>query len=117
LIEGKNYSHFIFAYSLALLTTPAIMLGLYYLYKTLLGVNSYLPLDILICFLSILASTMLAFLITKLKKNLKVLNYLAIAIVLIMFSIYALATYYPPHVPVFEDPLSNEYGITEGYKH
>ena len=112
--KGKKYNNFFFGHSLALLITPAAMLGLFYLYRTLLGVNHYLPLDIAVCFISIFIGTMAAYHITKAKREFKLMNYLAIIIVLLMFTTYAILTYYPPHAPIFKDSITQDYGIEGG---
>jgi len=44
----------------------------------------------------------------KLSKNLKLISIVALAILAVAFVVY---TFYPPQVPLFQDPNTGEYGI------
>ena len=90
---------------------------LFYSYTAVLGTN-YLALDITVFLLSIL----LAFFLSGLTERkaaypsgnralFRVLPYLSMAAVLLLFALFVLFTFRTPRLPLFRDPVNGSFGI------
>lgn len=80
-----------------------IYLPIYY------AINENLPLTILIMFIVIVISQIIAYFIIK-TKDLKMEN-VAILLAIIVYIVFGILTYNPPKTELFKDPLTNTYGL------
>lgn len=113
-IIGKKYISFIFNHGLMLIFMPALTLGLFYFYRNTLSIPESLMIDIVITFICIALGSFLAYKLTLLGKEFRIMNYVTLVIVLVLFTVYSILTFYPPHKPIFYDKNIEAYGLEEG---
>ena len=92
----------------ALLTSLFTMPLLYYFYTQAFGVE-LLWVDILILLLSIILGQFLGLHIYRSSKGMDAKLVLVLFIVLVL--LFMLFTFFPPHIPLFQDGLTGNYGI------
>jgi hypothetical protein len=98
---AKNAS----AYAI-ILVIPAI----FYSYTSITA-ESIFMIDILSFIIAVIIGQFLSYKILtykQLSKNSKWVSLIALAILAILFAVF---TFYPPHLPPFQDPITGEYGI------
>ncbi len=110
---GKSFPNFLFAHTIILPLMPFVMLFLYYLSKTL-GVDSVVV-NLIITFVVIVLGVYLAYkaTISKTKLSGPAYHIASFVIIIAMFFILVVFTYYPPMNPLFQDPNTLEYGIPQ----
>lgn len=113
-VIGRKYKNFIFSHGIMLLLMPALTLGLFYFYRNALGIAESLLIDIFITFLVIALGSMTAYRMTISKIRLNKLNYAVLVLTLVLFTSYAILTFFPPEKPIFYDKNIDAYGITDG---
>ena len=92
----------------ALLTAIITIPMLYYFYTEAFGVE-ILAVDISILFLALLFGQLLGFHFYKYSIGIHYIISFSIFIVLV--AIYIIFTFYPPHLPLFRDSMTGQYGI------
>lgn len=113
-IVGKNYKNFIFSHGLMLLLMPALTLGLFYFYRLALNIPESLLIDIIITFICIALGSWAAYKLTLSDLKLQIWKYVALVIVLVLFTVNTIFTFYTPHKPIFYDKNIEAYGLDEG---
>lgn len=108
---GKKYKNYLVARSVALIIMPVIMFSLYYGYKDFLHIPEKLSYDILITIISIIGGNVLAYYLTKSKKDYKKYTIVTPITIIVLFIAYSLLTFFPPQKPIFFDRNFNGYGI------
>jgi len=103
-------SNFIIAKTAGVYIMPVTIIVLFYAYTTLTGIENVI-IDIAIFIIAVAAGQLTSYRILKMTQLPQWLKWLAIALLIILALIYGLFTYYPPHVPFFEDTASGTYGI------
>jgi len=103
-----NKKNFIFAKSLPLVICIPLMITLFYTYTGIIGKN-ILIVDILISFIIIFIMNIISYNLVFAKKN--KLTKLFAYIVIIIFLMLIIFTFFPPKINLFLDPLTLEYGI------
>lgn len=114
ILIGKKYKNFIFSHGLMLVLMPALTLGLFYFYRNALNIQESLMIDIMITFFCIALGSYAGYRLTLIKKDFSILKYAALVIVLVLFTLYSILTFYPPHKPIFYDKNIESYGLDEG---
>jgi len=111
LTVGKKYPNFTFAHTAVLPFMPIIMLALFYFFKSL-GIES-LALDIVITFVVIALGVYAAYRMTvsTMHMDTPVYRMAALLTVFGMLFIFIAFTFYPPHIPLFQDSNTMQYGI------
>ena len=84
-----------------------IMPLVYYFYTQAFGISSVV-LDILTCFIAVLSGQLVGLHFYKYWRGISIKYSLAAFALIIL--IFALATYYPPHIPLFLDSVKKTYG-------
>lgn len=112
-IYGKNYKHFAAVKTTALLLGMLITTATFYTYKGILGFN-FLAADILTFVLGVCGAYLFGYF--QLLKPSKMFvahgaNIIALCVLLTLVVFFAVFTFYPPHIGLFEDPISGKYGI------
>ena len=82
---------------------------LYYSYTEAFGVE-ILAVDIIILLIAIIFGQLLGFHFYKYSKGIS--SYISIGIMLGLIILFALFTFYPPHIPLFRDSITGQYGIS-----
>lgn len=87
-----------------------VIISFYYTYTGALGIES-LVLDIFSLFLGIALAQVLAFHIYKYAKPSCFSLYISIVLLIFLIIIFTVFTFAPPHIPIFKDSLTQNYGI------
>ena len=111
----RNTNHFsvlnwFCAGSLALVISPLVIVSFFYTYTSALGIESFL-LDILSFILGITIGQLVALHVYKYGKPKPCCLFVAIAIIMLLAIAFIVFTFAPPHIPLFQDPLTGGYGI------
>ena len=93
---------------IAVITAMITMLFLFYFYTGAFGVE-ILAVDIAILFISILAGQLMALHFYNYSKGIN--SKIALAILILIIVIFAIFTFNPPQLPIFQDSLTGQYGI------
>lgn len=103
---------FLWARTLSLLAGLAFIIAGFYTYSGILGKN-YMAADISLFVIAILITFLLTPALQKWRKNLPPRTCLAILILFILTVLFFLFTFYPPHIGLFMDPETQNYGILQ----
>ncbi len=106
----NDANNFLIAKTVNLYLTPIIIGVLFYLYTSIIGTNK-LFIDILIFIIAIAVGQLTSCKIMSadpLPNIYRSISLVALFILIVMFLTF---TYYPPHLPIFMDPNTGEYGI------
>jgi hypothetical protein len=103
-------SNFIIAKTVGVYVMPVTIIVLFYAYTTLTGIENF-SIDIAIFILAVAAGQLISSRILKMAQLPQWLKWLSLAFLIILALIYGLLTYYPPHVPFFQDANTGTYGL------
>lgn len=106
----KSTNNFLFAKAVGIYTIPITIAVLFYSYTAILG-GDLLVIDILTFILAVIIGQLASYKLLvyrKLQGNLNQLSLVALALLGLAFALF---TFHPPHLPIFRDPISGEYGI------
>lgn len=111
LFENKiNMYNWFICCVFSVITSALVIVSFYYTYTGALGIHS-LFLDIFSLFLGLLIAQVLSLHIYK-YANIGILLFcLSIFISLIIFITFTKSTFSPPKLPIFMDPITQQYGI------
>ena len=101
-------SNFIAAKAVSFYVIPFSIMVLFYVYMAILGHDSPL-LDILIFVAAIMVGQFASYKILESQMFTKMTGFALSAIMLVIA--FVVFTFYPPHLPLFEDPFTGGYGI------
>lgn len=110
LLHGNSCVNFLWPRTLSLLTGMAFIVIGFYSYSGIMGRN-YLIADIALFIGGVIISFILTPFICKKLRNPAAYAILSIFILLCMTALFAVFTFYPPHLGLFLDPSSHSYGI------
>ena len=105
----KKTNNFFFAKALGIYTIMVIIPVIFYTYTIFIEHN--LTIDVLSFMFAIIVGQLVSYkmlTLKKISKNLKLISIVAIIILGIAFVVF---TFYPPQIPLFQDPNTGEYGI------
>ena len=105
----KRTNNFFFAKALGIYTIMVIIPVIFYAYTIFIEHN--LTIDVLSFMFAIIVGQLVSYkMLTfkKLSKNLKLISIVALIILGLAFVVF---TFYPPQIPLFQDPNTGEYGI------
>ncbi len=118
IIVGKRYKNYIFAHGMSLVLMPIVMFAMFYGYRDLLKIPERLSYDIVVTTIAIILGSLFAYRWTIKRKHYDKYNKVTPIIVLVLFTSYAILTYFQPKWPLFYDRHFDGYGInTEGHDH
>ncbi len=111
LTVGKEYPNFMLAHTAVLPLMPLMMLGIYTLFRAI-GIKS-LIIDLVNTLLVIAFGMTLSYKLTLTVKPMTGLKYRAASLVILLglFIVFTVFTYFPPHIPIFLDSNTFRYGI------
>ncbi|MFX0025010.1 MAG: DUF6512 family protein [Candidatus Hermodarchaeota archaeon] len=116
LIEYKFLKDEVNNFALAKFVGSLLIMGViivfFYSYTAILG-EDLLILDILSFILSIVIAQLVSYKILTMKKLKNVVSIISLVGLLILGLLFILFTYFPPHIPLFQDAVSGGYGIVE----
>jgi hypothetical protein len=106
----KSTSNFLFAKAISIYLIPIIIIVLFYSYTAILG-ESILVIDILTFIIAVIVGQLVSYrLLTgkTLPYNLDMVSLIALILLGLAFVVFIV---YPPQLPMFQDPITGEYGI------
>jgi hypothetical protein len=110
----RRVNNFWIATFLGLLAMPTLIAALFYTYSAILG-DHFLPADILVFVLSVVLGQMVAYRTMTAPRLSARLQWGAIVGLGMLVVVFAVVTYYPPRIFLFQDPASLQYGILDHY--
>ena len=110
-VFGTKTRNFLFAKGAAFTLGALLITGIYYLTKAA-GLES-LPIDIANFFVSIVIAQIISYRLVLVQKGYKVLNVIGVLLIAACIAVFSTLSYYPPHNPIFLDPVSGGYGIVK----
>ena len=106
---GKNYSNFLCARLLGILTAILLTISFFYTYTGIIGTN-FAFIDISIFFIAVILGELVSYKI--LLSNFHCNQYVAGLLIFALLISFITFTYFTPKIGLFKDPVSNKYGIT-----
>ena len=106
---GTKAKNFLFAKGAAFTLGALLITGIYYITKAA-GFES-LPIDIVNFFVSIVIAQIVSYRLILVQRGYKVLNVIGVLLIAACIVLFSTLSYYPPHNPIFLDPVSGGYGI------
>lgn len=108
--KGISASQWFTSCAVAQLAFPLVILSFYYTYTGALGIES-LILDIFSLFLGIVIAQGLALHVYKNTRFNKHWLYYSLIVLILLAIAFTVFTFYPPHVPLFKDSSTGNYGL------
>jgi len=87
-----------------------IVSSFFYLYRIFSEEN--LTLDIIIFIAAVAIGQLASYKLMIWKKTLKIYAKISLVAIITLAGLFVIFTFYPPRLPLFQDPISNGYGIT-----
>ena len=106
----QNTHNFLTAKTTAVYVMPVTIIVLFYSYTTITGRENFI-IDILIFIVAVAVGQLVSYRILVTKQLPPWLKWLSLVLLVVLALIYALFTFYPPHVPFFMDSVTGTYGI------
>lgn len=111
----KNEAHnFFVAKAVTAYIIPTIIVIVFYSY-TALTRESILAIDLLTFYSSVLIGQIFSYKILCKNQLSKLYTYGALVAIILLGVLFVLFTYFPPHLPIFQDSNAREYGILKHY--
>jgi hypothetical protein len=107
----KETNNFFLAKTVVPYAITAIIPLIFYSYTSITGESIFL-IDILSFFIAVVIAQFLSYKLLTHKQLPDKLEKAAILALLLLGVAFIVFTFYPPHLPIFQDPISGEYGIT-----
>lgn len=105
------FSRWFFAFVVALVVCPLIIVSFYYTYTGAFGIHS-LALDFFSYFLGVTLAQLTAMHIYKYANINSFLFYLSALVFALLMIAFIVFTFNPPKLPLFRDPITGKYGLT-----
>ena len=105
----KRTNNFFFAKTLGIFTIMVIIPVIFYTYTIFIEHN--LTIDIISFMFAIIVGQLVSFKLLTFKQQPKNLGLISLIAIIILGLAFIVFTFYPPQIPLFQDPVSGEYGI------
>jgi len=106
---NKKTGNFFHAKTVGIYLMPLIIVSLFYLYRAFTEEN--LLLDILLFILAVAIGQLASYKLTVWKGASKIYTVISVIALILLASLFIIFTFYPPQLPIFQDPISRGYGI------
>jgi membrane-bound acyltransferase YfiQ involved in biofilm formation len=106
----KAPNNFVFAKTVGIYLIPVIIMVLFYSYTAILG-ESILVIDILTFVIAVIVGQLVSYRLLTGKTLPYNLDRVSLIALLLLGLAFVLFTFYPPQLPMFQDPITGEYGI------
>lgn len=106
----KTASNFLLAKTVGIYMIPIVITVTFYSYTAITG-ESVFFIDILTFIVAVIIGQFSSYKLLTYKKLSEKLGKLSLAALVILGLAFIVFTFYPPHMPIFQDPISGEYGI------
>jgi len=107
----KISGSFFFSKAVGIYLMPLAIVILFYSYRAFLEEN--LGLDILIFVIAVVVGQFASFKLLTWKEVPKIYSKFSVIALAFLAVIFIIFTFYPPQLPMFQDPISGRYGISE----
>ncbi|MEM2816132.1 MAG: DUF6512 family protein [Candidatus Bathyarchaeia archaeon] len=106
---NRRTGNFFKAKTIGIYLMPLLIVSFFYLYRVFSEEN--LALDILIFIIAVATGQLASYKVMMRKETSRIYAKISIATLIVLACLFAVFTFYPPHLPLFRDPLSGGYGI------
>lgn len=106
--EGKNISNYLCAKVLGIIFAMIFTVIFFYTYTGIIGKN-FVIVDISSFFVAVILGQYIAY--KKMKLNVYCHKIRAVSILILVFLMFLIFTFFPPHINLFKDPRTEGYGI------
>ena len=106
----KSTNNFLFAKTIGIYLIPIIITVLFYSYTAILG-ESILVIDILTFIIAVIVGQLVSYRLLTWKTLPYNLDKVSLIALILLGLAFVLFTFYPPQLPMFQDPITGEYGI------
>jgi hypothetical protein len=107
----NSTNNFFFAKTVGIYLIPIVIPILFYSYTAILG-DSVLIIDILTFVVAVIVGQLASYKLLTHGELPDMLNTIALVALVLLGIAFVLFTFDPPHLPLFRDPVTGEYGIT-----
>jgi len=107
----KSTNNFFFAKTVGIYLIPTVIPILFYSYTAVLG-ESVLVIDILTFVVAVIVGQLVSYKLLIYRRLPHILNKISLVALVLLGVAFILFTFYPPHLSLFRDPVTGEYGIT-----
>jgi hypothetical protein len=107
----KSTNNFFFAKTVGIYLIPIVIPILFYSYTAVLG-ESVLVIDIFTFVVAVIVGQLVSYKLLTYRELPDVLNKISLVALVLLGVAFVFFTFYPPHLPLFKDPVTGEYGIT-----
>lgn len=106
--KGKDISNYLCSKTLGILVAMSFIVIFFYTYRGIIGTN-FAFIDIGIFIVAVVLGQYVAY--KKMNKIISCNNLVAIIILFILGVCFLIFTFYPPHIALFKDPITDLFGI------
>jgi hypothetical protein len=106
----KSTNNFLFAKTVGIYLIPLIIMVLFYSYTAIIG-ESLLVIDILTFIIAVIVGQLVSYRLLTGKTLPYDLDRFSLIALILLGVAFVLFTFYPPQLPMFQDPITGEYGI------
>jgi hypothetical protein len=106
----KSTNNFMFAKTIGIYLIPIVIMVIFYSYTALVG-ESILVIDILSFIIAVIVGQLVSYRLMTYKTLPYNLDNFSLIALLLLGIAFVLFTFYPPQLPMFQDPITGEYGI------
>lgn len=107
---NRRTGNFFQAKTIGIYLMPLLIVSFFYLYRVFSEEN--LVLDILIFIIAVAIGQLASYKVMMQKETPRIYAKISIAALIVLACLFTIFTFYPPHLPLFCDPISGGYGIT-----
>ncbi len=106
----RSTNNFFLAKTVGIYLSPIVISILFYSYTAVTG-ESVLAIDILTFVVAVIVGQLVSYKILTYRKLHDNLNKISLVALVLLGLAFVLFTFYPPHLTLFRDPVTGEYGI------
>ena len=106
----KSTNNFLLAKTVGIYLIPVVITIIFYSYTAIIG-EGVLIIDILTFVVAVIIGQLSSYKLLTYKKLPENLEKISLVALVILGLAFVLFTFYPPQLPIFRDPISEEYGI------
>jgi len=107
----KKARSFFPAKAIGIFLMPLAIVSLFYLYRAFS--EESLVMDILIFIVAVVMGQSLSYKLMTWKETSRIYTNISIIALIILSVLFVIFTFYPPQLPIFQDPISGGYGIVK----
>lgn len=106
----KSIGNFLFAKGVGIYLMPTIIAVLFYSYTAIIG-ESVFAMDILIFIIAVIIGQLVSYKLLVSKTFPKIWGRIFLIALILLAALFVIFTFYPPHLPIFQDPITGGYGF------